>query len=235
MSNFYQHQQQLLHEIGIISWVERTQTTKPMVSSLWRDGIDGAYLSNSVSSTFIQSNTDNHIESPIIHATTSDNISPIVLVDELAQISIAEPVQEIIEPCFKINIHLELYGTADLLLVANLSDTQEVHHQLWKNIQQSIKKYMMDIEHLYVQWNYPWLDDVVSNSVADSYLKGVLDYYTYDKIVFVLGDLPFYQTDLKASYDYTYFASLIELEQSTELKRQLWQAIQKNIANKIKI
>lgn len=236
MSQFHQHQQQLLNMMGIISWVERTQGTAQLSHEIWQDvnmvpQSSQLEQKNKLELNRITLNIEKaeKLSSEILLKTEDQQVqqsiddSPIVAVETLQEISATQLSSE---PLFKHDIQLEILCTEYLAILVDMRGADEVQQQLWKNIQQSIQNYQVNAELLYLNWSYTWLDDQVNKHLADYYLKGYLDYYLTQKTLFVLGDLPFYQEEFKQYYQYRAFATLAELQNTPQNKRILWQAIQ---------
>lgn len=221
--------------MGIVSWIERTQGTDELSCEIWRD-VNGAQQNIEPKTTdFYIENSVKEISSEIMITPehqknkNSEHYFSIVEVDELKKIS---SVQLTADLMFKHDVQLEVYCTADFALIVDMRTVNEIQKILWKNIQHSIKKYDETAELFYCNWSYSWLDDMINRNLADYYLKGYLDYYIADKIIFVLGDLPFYQEVFKQHYQYRTFATLAELQDMPQNKRILWQAIQDVLKSK---
>lgn len=218
-----QHQQQILHLLGVVSWVERAQATAPLSHCIWQDQI------NEDTSIITSPSVVSYRQIlPEVDVAELQAISQTTLQHSSQLTQTIEPIVEevVVEQAFDVDLNVEVWSCERVLLVADMHNADDAQQQLWHNIRSGLQKYMPQIQHFNLQWTSPmWLN--ADNAVmSDYYLKGFLDYHAQDKQVFVLGSLPFFQEDLTERQNYRYFASLVDMQHHIENKRILWKAIQ---------
>ncbi len=234
MSQFFQHQQQILHLMGIVQWVEPSQMTQPLHYSIWRDTADDVVIHDVTQNAEHQTIQD--VTQPVIsfekflHQDVEQRptdlpdqalTQPQTVIPTIEYVKTAEPLAP------KLNLHL--YSVANVVMVVDWVNTTSAEQQLWHNIQQAIiKKYPhLSITQHYLTWQYQTFELNIE-MMFDQYIQGFLDVHGAEKQCFVLGQLPYFQKPEQASH-YRYFPSLTELLNQESSKRQLWQELQQCI------
>lgn len=234
MSQFSQHQQQVLHLMGIVQWVEPSQITQPLHHSIWRDTADDVVIHDVTQNIEYQTHQD--VAQPVILFENFLNQdleqqTPALQEQTLTQAQTVIPTIEYVKTAEPLapKLNLYLYTVANVVMVVDWVNTTSAEQQLWYNIQQAIiKKYPhLPITQHYLTWQYQAFELNIE-MMFDQYIQGFLDVHGAEKQCFVLGQLPYFQAPEQASH-YRYFPSLTELLNQASSKRHLWQELQQCI------
>lgn len=215
--SFVDYQKKILNLMGIQQWAGRQDEIQLVNYNVWREDLSESKQPVEVQVLEPKPNLirEQKFEDLPIEKKTHD-VEPIT-----PKVSKENP-QNVME-----QIHLQALVTQHYALIVNVSPKQPDQWQLWQNMKNAFQQLHFRVmqqpaEEYQLDGQLSFLRSVEPKS-AVYYIQGFLQSIVQQQKMIILGDMPILDIQQIPCERY---ASLVELKESQELKKEVWQRIQ---------